>query len=157
MSISYPVLVAQTEALGLDAPLQIDLSLAPPERSVVRTEEQSRAYGVVFRETLDQVRQLMPRCRRVHLFYAGPMALAFHIGQQVSENIHPPVVAWNFTRDYDWAIDLVAAVAGEPCVLRPQPISSPTTWAFRDVAGMRRSRAGFHRSFSLPPRRTTMP
>lgn len=61
----------------------------------------------------------MPACRRVHLFYAGPMALAFHLGQQISENIHPPVVVWNYSRRYEWGIDLAAAVSGEPCVVLP--------------------------------------
>jgi hypothetical protein len=120
VSVSYRILPVQTEALGLDAPLQIDLSLADPARNVVRSETQIRAYGRIFRETLDQIHAVMPRCRRVHLFYAGPMALAFHIGQQISENIHPPVAAWNFAREYEWAIDLAAAVVGQPCVLRRQ-------------------------------------
>ncbi len=120
VSVSYRILAVQTEALGLDAPLQIDLSLADPARNVVCSETQVRAYGRIFRETLDQIHTVMPRCRRVHLFYAGPMALAFHIGQQISENIHPPVAVWNFAREYEWAIDLAAAVIGQPCVLRRQ-------------------------------------
>lgn len=128
VSISYPVLKSHTDAIGLNAPLEIDLSLSHPARSIVRSEEQTRAYGCVFRETLDRIRACMPRCRRVHLFYAGPMALAFHIGQQISENIHPPVVAWNFTREYSWGIDLSAAVCGKRCVVFA-PSSGP-----RDLA-----------------------
>jgi nucleoside phosphorylase len=124
MSVSYPVNPADTAALQLDARLQIDLSVAEPVRGVVRSEEQVREYGRVFRETLDQLRKVMPACRRVHLFYAGPMALAFHVGQQISENTHPPVVAWNFSRGYEWGIDLAAAVSGEPCVVRPAPAAT---------------------------------
>jgi nucleoside phosphorylase len=126
VSVSYPVLGNQTDALGLDARVQIDLSLPAPARSVVRSEEQTRAYGRQFRAALDAVRKLVPHCGRVHLFYAGPMALAFHLGQQISENIHPPVVVWNFSRAYDWAIDLTAAVSGEPCVVRPAGGTTPT-------------------------------
>ena len=73
----------------------------------------------MFRETLDELLKVMPACRRIHLFYAGPMALAFHLGQQISENIHPPVVVWNYSRGYEWGIDLAAAVSGEPCVVWP--------------------------------------
>ena len=119
MSVSYPVKAADTEALGFGPRLEIDLSVAEPVRSIVRSEAQVREYGRVFRETLDQLRKVMPACRRVHLFYAGPMALAFQVGQQISENIHPPVLVWNFSRGYEWAIDLAAAVSGEPCVVRP--------------------------------------
>jgi hypothetical protein len=47
------------------------------------------------------------------------MSLAFHAGQQISENIHPPVTVWNFSRRYDWGIDLGKAVGGEPSIVRP--------------------------------------
>lgn len=119
MAISYPVTKADTDPLGLAPRLEIDLSLADPVRFVVKSEEQTREYGLEFRATLDQLRTVMPRCQRVHLFYAGPMALAFHLGQMISENIHPPVTVWNYSRAYEWGIDLAAAVAGEPCVVRP--------------------------------------
>jgi len=120
MAISYPIHVADTDALRLSPRLQIDLAPAQVERSIVRSEEQVREYGRVFRETLDMIRKKMPLCRRIHLFYAGPMALAFHVGQQISENIHPPVVVWNYSRGYEWAIDLSLAVSGESCVVRPR-------------------------------------
>jgi nucleoside phosphorylase len=119
MPISYPIHNGDTDVLNLNARLQIDLAHPEIGRNVVRSEEQVLAYGRMFRETLDLIRQKMPLCRRVHLFYAGPMALAFHLGQQISENIHPPVVVWNYSRGYEWAIDLAAALSGEPCVIRP--------------------------------------
>lgn len=120
MPISYPIHAADIDALQLNARLKIDLEYPAIDRGVVRSEEQVREYGRVFRQTLDSIRKQMPACRRIHLFYAGPMALAFHIGQQISENIHPPVVVWNFSRKYEWAIDLAAAMSGEPCTIRPQ-------------------------------------
>lgn len=119
MAISYPVTKADTDPVGILACLQIDLSLAAPARFVVKSEEQVLEYGRAFRATLDGLRTAMPACERVHLFYAGPMALAFHLGQQISENIHPPVTVWNFSRGYEWGIDLAAAVTGDPCVVRP--------------------------------------
>jgi hypothetical protein len=118
MAVSYPVTRADTDPLGLDARLQIDLSLDAPTRFVVKSEEQVVNYGRAFRATLDGLRTVMPDCERVHLFYAGPMALAFYLGQQISENIHPPVTVWNFSRGYEWGLDLAAAVTGEPCVVR---------------------------------------
>lgn len=127
MGVSYPVLPEQTLAAVPTPRVQIDLTVAGQERSVVRSEAQTRAYGAAFRSVLDGLRKTVPNCRRVHLFYAGPVSLAFHLGQQVSENIHPPVVAWNFTRAYDWAIDLGRAVAGEPCVVRPPAAATEGT------------------------------
>lgn len=119
VAVSYPVSPEPTLVAVPNPRVQIDLALATPKRSVVRSEAQTRDYGAAFRTILDTVRAKVPNCRRVHLFYAGPVALAFHLGQQVSENIHPPVVVWNHTRGYDWAIDLSRAVTGDPCVVRP--------------------------------------
>ncbi len=119
MPISYPIHATDIDAVGLKSRIQIELAHPAIERSVIKSEEQVREYGRVFRETLDLIRRLMPSCPRIHLFCAGPMALAFHIGQQISENIHPPVVVWNFSRKYEWGIDLAAAMSGEPCVVRP--------------------------------------
>jgi hypothetical protein len=119
MAVSYPINVESTRNLGITPQLEVDLSLASPARSIVRSEEQVRAYGRAFRQTMDELARLLPAGGTVHLFYAGPMALAFHLGQQISENIHPPVAVWNYSRGYEWAIDLRAAVSGEPCILRP--------------------------------------
>jgi hypothetical protein len=119
MAVSYPINVDSTRNLGITPQLEVDLSLTSPTRSIVRSEEQVRDYGRAFRQTMDEFARLLPAGGRVHLFYAGPMALAFHLGQQISENIHPPVAVWNYSRGYEWAIDLRAAVSGEPCILRP--------------------------------------
>jgi nucleoside phosphorylase len=123
MAVSYPVTKADTDPLGLETRMQIDLSLDAPVRFIVKSEEQVLDYGRAFRATLDELRTAMPYCERVHLFYAGPMALAFHLGQQISENIHPPVTVWNFRRGYEWGLDLAAAVTDEPCIIRPPALS----------------------------------
>jgi hypothetical protein len=116
--VSYEVLDEQTRKVVPEGAIEVDLKL-PPQRSIVRSENQVREYGQVFRRTMDLITQRIPNVNRVHLFYAGPVSLAFHIGQQISENIHPPVIVWNFHRGYDWAIDLAAAYVGEQCVIRP--------------------------------------
>ena len=120
ISISYTVTAAQTRAVFPRAALEVDLSVPGPERGVVRSEEQVREYGRMFRWVLDLIAQRCPSVQRIHIFYAGPVALAFHLGQQISENIHPAVTVWNFRQEYGWGIDLAAASLGEPCVVRPQ-------------------------------------
>lgn len=120
ISISYTVTAAQTRAVVPHAVLEVDLSVPDPERGVMRSEEQVREYGRTFRRVLDLITQRFPAVQRIHIFYAGPVALAFHLGQQISENIHPAVTVWNFRQEYGWGIDLAAASLGEPCVVRPQ-------------------------------------
>ncbi len=120
ISISYTVTAARTRAVFPRAALEVDLSVPGPERGVVRSEEQVREYGRMFRWVLDLIAQRCPSVQRIHIFYAGPVALAFHLGQQISENIHPAVTVWNFRQEYGWGIDLAAASLGELCVVRPQ-------------------------------------
>ena len=121
MSVSYPVRPETTRAVVPNPMLELDLQVPQCERGVVKNERQVLAYGATFRQLLDRVASIVvdPRAR-VHVFYAGPVSLAFHIGQLISSSIHPPVVVWNYSRQYDWAIDLGAAATGEVRIERPQ-------------------------------------
>lgn len=119
-SASYMATRRQTRAVVPNPSVEIDMTVPDPKRDIVRSEEQVRKYGKEFRNAIDLVARQVPSCKYVHLFYAGPMALAFHLGQQISATIHPPVIVWNFRRgNYEWAIDLSAAVRGEECIVRP--------------------------------------
>jgi nucleoside phosphorylase len=121
VSVSYATDVQQSRVAVPNAKIEIDLRIEKPERGIVRSEEQVRSYGRVFRSVLDSISERMPGCRRVHLFYAGPVSLAFHLGQQVSENIHPSLIVWNYRREegYAWGIDLTRACREEECVIKP--------------------------------------
>jgi nucleoside phosphorylase len=118
-SASYMVTGRQIRAIVSNPAVEVDLTVPEPERGVVRSEEQVRKYGKEFRHVIDLIARQVPACRCVHLFYAGPVALAFHLGQQISATIHPPVIVWNFRRgNYEWGIDLSAAVRGDGCIVR---------------------------------------
>jgi nucleoside phosphorylase len=120
VSVSYQVNSAPTRAVVPSPAIELDLTVPRPERGIVKSEEQTRAYGREFRRVIDRIAQQAPLCRRFHLFYAGPVSLAFHLGQQISANIHPPVTAWNFRRgNYEWGVDLAAAAVGESSVVYP--------------------------------------
>ena len=113
VAVSYPVSQEAARAVVPGATHEIELSHPKPERSIVRCEEQTAEYASSFRAVLDSLEPLSPRVGRVHLFYAGPMALAFRIGQQISPTMHPPVTVWNYrARRYEWGIDLEAARDG---------------------------------------------
>src|SRR5260370_14613039 len=101
------------------AALEVDLSVLDPERGIVRSEEQVREYGRTLRRMLDLITQRYPFVQRVHIFYAWPVALAFHRGQQISENIHPAVTVWNFRQEYGWGLNLSSTSLGEPCMVSP--------------------------------------
>ena len=120
ISISYTVTALQTRTVFPRAAFEVDLSVPEPKRGVVRSEEQVREYGRSFRHVLDLIAQRCPSVQHIHVFYAGPVALAFHLGQQISENIHPAVTVWNFRQQYSWGINLATASLGEKCIVHSQ-------------------------------------
>jgi nucleoside phosphorylase len=125
LSVSYQVSSAQSRAIVPAPMLEVEMAVPRPERGIVKSEDQTRQYGREFRRVIDTIAQQSPRCQRVHLFYAGPVSLAFHLGQQISANIHLPVTVWNFRRGvYEWGIDLAAAAIGESSVVYPTSMKS---------------------------------
>jgi len=117
ISASYVVTPEQTRGVIPRPSFELDLTVPHPERSIVSSEEQVRTYGSIFRQVLDRLAQQSPAFENIHIFYAGPVALAFHFGQQISANIHPAITVWNFHRGYNWGINLAAAMLGQPCIV----------------------------------------
>jgi nucleoside phosphorylase len=120
ISISFTIAPRQIRTIGLHDALIVELKVPYPKRGIVRSEEQVRKYGCIFHNVLDLLIEQCPAIKCIHVFYAGPMALAFHMAQQIAGDVHPPVVAWNFLPPrYDWGIDLTTASFGNPCIIRP--------------------------------------
>jgi hypothetical protein len=123
INVSYRVL-EQAVAEIVAAPLaSLELSLAQPQLDIVTSEQQLRDYTQPFRQMMDQVHALLPRATCIHVFYAGPPALAFCCGQQISKTIHPRIVVYNyFGKDvprYSWGLDITQASDTEGFVVRP--------------------------------------
>ncbi|MEM9540756.1 MAG: SAVED domain-containing protein [Cyanobacteria bacterium P01_E01_bin.42] len=119
VSVTFPVRPEQTATVNLPDAIEIDLTIPKPEWGIVRSERQVREYGRKFRRVLDRISNNLSLGQKIHLFYAGPNSLGFHLGQQISENIHPPIIVWNYHKGYDWGIDLTAAYSGELSIIRP--------------------------------------
>lgn len=118
--ISYSVTSAQARQAVPAAGIDVQVGVAHPTLDVVRSEDQIRVYGDVFRQALDNLAAL--GTQRIHVFYAGPVALAFHLGQRISMNIHPPVVVWYYKQGrYTYGVDLAAAVAEDSSIVMPPP------------------------------------
>ena len=113
ISVTFSVSPESTDSIVVAPLASIDISVPEPGRNLVRSEAQVRAYGRVFRGALDNIVRKLPNATRVHIFYSGPVSLAFHFGQQVSENIHPPVTIWNYNRAYDFGYDMEAVSRGQ--------------------------------------------
>jgi nucleoside phosphorylase len=127
VSVSFNVFPRQIYAVGLHDALIVELKIPSPKRGRVRSEEQVYEYGRIFHDMLDLIIERCPAIKCIHIFYAGPMALAFHLAQQIVGDIHPPVVAWNYYQaGYDWGIDLTEASIGNPCIVRPIGLTRPS-------------------------------
>jgi len=123
ISISYRV-TEDAIAEVIPEPLaSIELGLDQPQLDAVTSEPQLWAYTRAFREMMDQIHHYLPRATGIHIFYAGPPALAFACGQHVSKTIHPRLVIYNFFgRDqprYSWAFDFMSHIDSDGFLHRP--------------------------------------
>ncbi|MDP9025063.1 MAG: SAVED domain-containing protein, partial [Candidatus Eremiobacteraeota bacterium] len=125
VSVTYTVGPDQTAAVIAYPRYAYDLSVASPVIDIVSSEAQARAYAAEVRKALDALAAARPRPARVHLFYAGPVSVAFAIGQAISATVHPPVVVWNHRAGaYDWGVNVTLAIDGEHAVLAPHEFRS---------------------------------
>ncbi|SAK53958.1 hypothetical protein AWB77_01486 [Caballeronia fortuita] len=112
IEVSYPVPVADIEAAVRADFRHWKLSIDKPRIDAVQHESQVKELADAFRAVLDAVHNEMDN-RPLHVFYAGPVSVAFRMGQHVSQTIHGPVIVHNYsarsTPRYAWAIDLNAA------------------------------------------------
>jgi hypothetical protein len=108
ISVSYPVHKSDV-AEALRRPYRdVHISVANPRVDAVRTRHQIEAITREFRRVLDELKSNQPAPARIHVFYSGPMSLAFCLGRQISPTIHAPVFVYNFTAKttpkYAWAV-----------------------------------------------------
>ena len=72
----------------------------------------------MFREVLDALKTEEPGPTGIHVFYSGPMSVAFCLGRQISPTIHPPVLVYNYTAKttpkYAWALRVNGQGLAEP-------------------------------------------
>lgn len=108
MSISYPVLDKDTVDIVPKPGKSIHLFLNQPKIDSIRYKNQLEQYTSCFRDTLDAIHNNLPNVKRIHLFYAGPVPLAFRCGQLISPTIHPKVLIYNYysqdTPRYKWGL-----------------------------------------------------
>jgi hypothetical protein len=112
--ISYPIPDADVTQVVTSSKLIVDLALPTPTPDAVRNIDQLENYARNFRGVLDDIHNIYPDVGRIHIFFAGPVSLAFRCGQMISPTIHPKVLVYNyFSRDepkYKWGICINAPI-----------------------------------------------
>jgi hypothetical protein len=123
ISISYRVTEDAVSEVIPEPLASIELGLDQPQLDAVTSEAQLWAYTRAFRTKMDQIHHYLPRATGIHIFYAGPPALAFAYGQHVSKTIHPRLVIYNFFgRDqprYSWGFDFMNQIDSDLFLHRP--------------------------------------
>jgi hypothetical protein len=112
--ISYPIQDQDVDRIVPQPRLDYELQMPEPEPDSIRSHEQLEGYARVFRKTLDLIHNTHPAVKQVHVFYAGPVSLAFRCGQLISPTLHPKVFVYNFVFNddpkYKWAFGINASM-----------------------------------------------
>jgi hypothetical protein len=80
--------------------VEIDLAVQKPDVLWLRSPAQLEALAGAFRDTLRGIRERVPGCGRIHLFYAGPTGGAIVLGQQINPRMNPPVELYEYSRQW---------------------------------------------------------
>ncbi len=128
VSVSYPVHGSDV-AEALRRPYgDVHISIPEPHVDAIRTRHQIEAVARAFRKVLDELKAREPGPSRIHVFYSGPMSLAFCLGRQISPTIHPPVFVYNFTAKttpkYAWALHVNGQGSAESLILPTLPAAA---------------------------------
>ena len=123
ISISYPVPLEAVEGIVTNPIASLHLSIDQPKRDVVTSKDQLEQYSDKFRDTLDGIHNKLPNAECIHIFYAGPVALAVNFGRQISKPIHPRIIVYNYsTKDnppgYAWGLEITADVDSPDFMIR---------------------------------------
>ena len=110
ISLSYQVHSSDVADVFGKSYRDVHISIAEPHVDSVRTRHQIEAIAKMFRTVLDELKAEEPEPTGIHVFYSGPMSVAFCLGRQISPTIHSPVFVYNFTAKttpkYAWALQV---------------------------------------------------
>lgn len=98
VSLSARISREETNAVAGDCPVQVDLRVENPDVMWLSHPEQLAVLQKVFRGTLAELNRVTPRCRRIHLFYAGPTGGAIVLGQAINPRMNPEIALYEYHR-----------------------------------------------------------
>ena len=115
ISISYAVALEIIEGIVTNPIASLHLSIGQPKIDVVTCTDQLEQYSDAFRDMLDEIHKKLPNAECVHVFYAGPVALAVNFGRQISKTIDPRIIVYNYSSKdnplgYAWGLEITADV-----------------------------------------------
>lgn len=110
ISLSARIEPCDTEEIAPGTPVQVDIFVDRPSRVWIRSRKQLTRLAEVFRGVVEEIRFKIPRCQRLHLFYAGPAPGAVVVGQQINPRMDPPVHVYEYSRQRSPRYELAAVL-----------------------------------------------
>lgn len=122
ISISYPVTEKAIAEIVIAPIASLHLGIKHPKRDVITSEKQLGEYSATFRDVMDEIHNRFPNAAFVHIFYSGPVSLAFNFGRLISKTIHPRVIVYNYSRKdtppYAWGIEITGSISEPEFLVR---------------------------------------
>lgn len=73
------------------------ISLESPRIDAIRSEAQLDEFGELYRSVLDEIESDGPAVEVIHVFVAGPVAIAVECGRRILHSSSPPIVTYQLT------------------------------------------------------------
>lgn len=96
ISVSHRIDRQETLDVVTDPLFEIDIALAEPSEEALRSPEDLLPIMQDFDRALDTIKRCLPNTRRIHLFAAVPVGVAFRLGTCLNPTIHAPVQAYQY-------------------------------------------------------------
>lgn len=98
VSLSAKISKIDLQEAAPSSKLAIEIFVENPDVMWLQSPKQIFKLGRIFRKVLTTIRNKIPRCSRIHLFYAGPTGGAIAIGQQVNPRMNPPIGLYQYSQ-----------------------------------------------------------
>lgn len=109
VGISYPIHASEVDELGIPNELgRVDIEASEPQRQLICSHGQIEQVCQEFRRSLEKIKNAYPNREKTHIFYSGPVSLAFALGRVISERIDSEVLIYNYSvkeaPKYSWSL-----------------------------------------------------
>ena len=109
IGISFPVHLSEIDELKIPNELtRINIEALEPQRQIICSQVQIEQVCQVFRRGLEQIKNAYPNRDNTHVFYSGPVSLAFALGRVISERIDSEIIIHNYSikesPKYSWSL-----------------------------------------------------